>query len=182
MTMRYTRLGDQDVPVYQFDWKAGERQPYRKTYSLVPGQSWWDAEITDKQFENYAFDDDGNQIPVGALIARQLVKEGAKFAVFTEMWARKFVMVDQDLNCVSPSSQAEEVLVKIKAANDNKLGGFPDVFAIHPDGKLSFREAKSIKAKDRVGPKQHEFANLLRSLFGSKVDLGVVEWDLPGVT
>ncbi len=179
MTDRSTRLGDQEVPVFQFDWKTGEAQPYRKTYNLVPGQSWWKAEITDKQFENYALDDDGNQIPVGALIAKQLIKEGAIFAVFTEMWAGKFVMVDHNLNCVSASSQAEEVLAEIKAANHNKLGGFPDVFAIHPDGTLSFREAKSIKAKDRLGQKQHEFANLLRSLFGPEVDLGVVEWDLP---
>lgn len=165
--------------MFRFGWKAGEAQPYRKTYNLLPGQSWWDAETTDQQFENYALDDGGCQIPVGALIAKQLIREGANFAVFTEMWAGKFVMIDHELNCVSPNSQAEGVLAKIKAANDNKLGGFPDVFAIHPDGKLLFREAKSVKAKDRLGQKQHEFANLLRSLFGAKVDFGVVEWDLP---
>ncbi len=179
MTDRSTRLGDQEVPVFRYDWKAGEAQHYRKTYNLLPGQSWWEADTTDKQFEHYALDDDGTQIPVGALIARQLVKEGASFAVFTEMWAGKFVMVNHELHGVSPTNQAEKVLAKIKAGNDNKLGGFPDVFAIHPNGTLLFREAKSIKAKDKLGPKQHEFANLLRSLFGEKLDLGVVEWDLP---
>lgn len=175
----YTLLGNEEVPVFRYSWRAGKPQPYRKTYNLLPGQSWWEAQTTDKQLEHYALSDEGLQVPVGALIARELKKQGASFSVFTEMWAGKFVMIDHALNCVSPPEEVEELLTEIKSANGNKLGGFPDAFAVHPNGRLLFREAKSVRAKDRLGPKQHEFANLLRSLFGERVDLGIVEWDLP---
>lgn len=87
-------------------------------------------------------------------------------------------MIDRALNCVSPPKDVERLLAGIKSANGNKLSCFPDVFAVYSNGKILFREVKSIRTKDRLGPKQHEFANLLRSLFGERVNLGVVEWNL----
>jgi hypothetical protein len=40
------------------------------------------------------------------------------------------------------------------------------------------REAKHVatKYKDRLGPKQHELAAVAQQLFGSRLDLAVIEW------
>ena len=128
--------------------------------------------------EHYVQLDSGEQIPVGALIAAELSGEGAHFSVFTEMWAGKFVMVDEHLKCVEPTVEVEQIISKIKEENDGKLGGFPDAFGIFPDGRIAFREAKNVLAKDRLGQKQHEFSKLIRRLFGEKADIAVVEWGI----
>jgi hypothetical protein len=174
-----TLLGGKEVRVIRKEWKSGSPQPYRKTYNLLPGQSWYKAEITPGKMEHYEQMDIGEQIPVGALIAAELSDDGAHFSVFTEMWAGKFVMVDQYLKCIEPSREAEKIISKLRQENGAKLGGFPDAFGIFPDGHIAFREVKNVSAKDRLGEKQHEFSRLIRKLFGEKADIAVVEWGIP---
>src|SRR5512141_1748171 len=86
-------FGNTTVPLFQRDWRrARERLPYRKTYRLKPGESWHDAEVTDRQWEHYVHLEEG-AIPVGAMIARELISEGASIAVFTECWGRGCVLM-----------------------------------------------------------------------------------------
>ena len=63
---RIIKYGDAEVSVIERSWKAAERLPYRKTYSLKPGQNWKDAAVTPAQWEHYVLLDDGEAIPVGA--------------------------------------------------------------------------------------------------------------------
>jgi hypothetical protein len=69
------RYGSEQVEVLERDWQTGERLPYRKTYALRPGQSWFDADVTPGQWEHYVLRKDGVQVPVGAVIAAELKEE-----------------------------------------------------------------------------------------------------------
>ena len=168
--------GSEKVPVLRRQWISAPRLPYRKTYALKPGQSWFEAETTDQQWESYALDATGTPVPVGALIALELKRGGALFAGFTEIW-HGFVIVDHTLRCVKPIGQVALLIEDVKRTNDGRLGGFPDVFAVHHDGSFVFREAKNVSNKDRLNTNQHRMADLLRELLPCGSDFGVVEWD-----
>ena len=156
-------------------WTPAPRTPYRKTYSLKPGERWADAPITEKQWECYVTEADGSFVPVGAKIAQDFVDEGATQAVFIELWGG-CVFVDHTLTCVEPSGRILEILELVRHHNAGKLAGFPDVIGVFPDGRVALREAKCMDAKDRLNPPQHKLADLFRSLLGDKLDLKVVEW------
>lgn len=172
------RWGSADVPLLRRHWKSLERLPYRKTYALQPGQSWHQAPVTERQLEWYVFDHDLGHVPVGAVIARELVGQGASHAVFVEMWGGA-IFVDHNLTCIEKDGPVGEIFREAKAANGGSQSGFPDVIGIFADGRISFLEAKR-SGKDRLQPQQHRMADALRSCFGSRADLAVVEWDLPG--
>jgi len=58
------------------------------------------------------------------------------------------------------------------------LGGLPDAIALFPAGRIAMREAKHVSPgyKDRLGSKQQELGRVAERLFGSKLDLGLVQW------
>jgi hypothetical protein len=167
--------GDVAVPIHERPWQAGPLQPYRQTYHLKPGESWHQATTTDDQREHYVQLESGAQIPVGAMIARELMADGASGAYFTELWIR-FVLMSPDLVCVEPRGEVEQFLLAMRDALGGRLAGLPDALAFFPDGRVVLREAKNVGAKDRLQPTQHEFARVARRLFGQRVDLAVVEW------
>ena len=169
------RYGSAEVPVVRRQWQPAQRVPYRKTYHLKPGQQWADAPITEKQWECYVVEPDGDFVPVGAKIAQELVAEGAALAVFVELWGN-CVLVDHTLRCVEAQGRVLEVLDAVRDRNNGRLRGFPDVIGIFPDGRVALREAKCVDAKDRLSQQQHELADLLRGLLGDDLDLKVVEW------
>lgn len=176
---RTIRYGDEDVPVIERSWSSPDRLPYRKTYGLKPGQHWKDAAVTPEQWEHYVLRD-GEPVPVGAMIAQELLAEGATIAVFTELWGG-VVLVGADLVCVAEEGEIRQLLDSLRLATGSPLlGGLPDVIGIFPDGRVAMREAKNIGAKDRVGPKQHAFARAAKRLLGDRLDLAVVEWGRAG--
>ncbi len=166
--------GEVEVPVYLRPWKAGPRIPYRKTYALKPGQQWSEAGETPNQWEHYVLQDDGSQIPVGALIAREFIEDGAEYAFFTEMW-HGVVFIGPDLVCVEPPARVQEFVRTMKEAL-GRLRGLPDVMGFFPDGRIRLHEAKNAGAKDRLQAGQHEFATVARSIFGDKIEFGITEW------
>ena len=168
--------GDWEVPVLVRDWIAHARLPYRKTYRLMPGQHWSEAMTTDDQWEHYARLPDGQAVPVGTLIARELIALGATSAVFTELWAGRCVLVGPDLVCVPEEGPLRRLLDELRAANGGCLGGLPDVLGLFPDGRVAMREAKNVVAKDRIRSNQHAFARIAQQLFGERLDLAIVEW------
>ncbi len=91
-----------------------------------------------------------------------------------ELW-HGCVLVDENLMCVGVDGPVGRFLDRVKAVNDNMLGGLPDVVAVFPDGRVALREAKNRTARDRLGAKQHHLADLLRAHF-PEVALKVVEW------
>ena len=184
------KFGNAQVKLLRRGWKSGKKIPYRMTYALKPGQHWSEAEENSKLSEGYVQTSEGNQIPVGARVARELINKGADKAVFTELSGPyKCTLVNQCLFCVCISTKRKtdvgkyeeykdfvQILDDIRSNNNGSLGGLPDVMAVFPDGRIAFREAKR-SGKDRLQPNQHKMANLLRELFGERLDLGVVEWD-----
>ena len=142
---------------------------------------------TSEQREQYVLDQDGTAVPVGAMVARELKASGADEAAFVELWGgeRNAVLVDQDLFCVARllagrldclASHVEtgNVLTCVLEAC-GRVGGFPDVIAVFPDGRLALREVKRA-GKDSVNGNQHEVADTLRELFGGRLELALVEW------
>ena len=181
------RFGSAEVPVLRRDWPRAPTQPYRRTYDLKPGQSWHDMD-TSGQREHYALDQDGVAVPVGAMVARELKADGAAEAAFVELWGgeESAVLVDQDLlwvarlhegrlDCLVSHGETANVLARVLEARGG-IGGFPDVIAVFPDGRIALREAKRA-GKDSVNENQHEVADTLRELFGWRLDLALVEWD-----
>jgi len=168
------RYGSEQVDVLERAWQTGARLPYRKTYVLKPGESWFDADVTPGQWEHYVLREDGVQVPVGAVIAAELKEAGAVQACFVELW-HGCVLVDESLTCVGVDGPVGRFLERVKAVNDNLLGGLPDVVAVFPDGRVALREAKNRRARDRLGPKQHQMADLLREHF-PEAEMKVVAW------
>src|SRR4051812_9225809 len=107
------RWGDDDVPVIYREWKRHpHRLPYRKTYKLKCGEKWHDAPTTNEQWEHYV--DIGDEIlPAGAVVARELVAEGATVALWTECWGRTPIFVSSDLIAVEVDGELAQILEKI---------------------------------------------------------------------
>ena len=178
------RFGRGCVPVLHRDWPCAPAPPYRKTYSLKPGESWFDAATTDKMREHYVRDHTGIVVPVGAVVARELKAEGADEAVFVEIWGggRKVERVNQDLICVArivggmtDSVEHGAETVRILTRVDDRRGhfrGVPDVIAVCPDGRIAAREIKRA-GKDALQPNPHDVADTLCALFGGKLDLAL---------
>jgi hypothetical protein len=143
---------------------------------LRPGQHWLEADQTQEQQEYYVQINEKECIPVGAVIAQDLMQEGAIAAAFVELWAGKCVLVDHNLICITGEENLTKILTEIQESNEGSLAGLPDVIALFPNGKISFREAKNIGSKDRLRKNQHQLADLLRDLFGDRLDLAVIEW------
>jgi hypothetical protein len=177
ITRKTITYGGREVPVFERSWQASAPLPYKMTYKLKPGEHWNDAPTSHKQFENYVLLNDGQAVPVGIAIARELMEESAKSAVFTELWAGCLVLVGPDLICISADhGDFKELLAKLRDANQSRFGGLPDVIACFPDGRIAMREAKNLAAKDRLNSNQHKFAHAAYQLLGDQLDLAVVEW------
>ena len=172
--MKSIRYGSIEVPLIERNWPEVVADSYRKTYTLQPGQHWREAEVTEKQGELYT-SIDGEMVPVGAAIARELLSDGATWACFTELWPN-LVIIGADLICMPPDSTAGELIEKLRQANDGALRGLPDVIASFPDGRVALREAKARKTRDRLQETQHTMADVARRVFGERLDLAVVEW------
>ena len=170
------RWGGLDVPLIRTAWRSRGRQPYWQTYKLKPGQSWRDAPVTPNQTEWYVFDEANGHLPVGALVAGELISAGATEAAFVEMWG-PVAFVSHNLICIPLGSVIGQIFSAAKRANGKSSAGFPDVVGVFPDGKIAFREAKRAK-KDRLRPQQHQMADVLRGLYGARVDFAVIEWDV----
>jgi len=169
-------LGGRAVPVLVSDWEGLRGQPYRRTYNLKPGESWFDMTTTSEQTEVYALDGTVG-IPVGAMIARELIAQGASWACFTEMWGAGRVLVGPDLVCVEQSGDVAAVMQELHEAV-GKWAGLPDVVGRWPDGRIILREAKCTATKDKVSEAQHEFFAALWATMPDRIDAAVVQWGL----
>lgn len=163
------------MPVEVRYWKRRrEMRPYFRTDLLKPGQSWSDAPTVGGYTEHYVRLD-GQTLPVGVAIARELLREGAIEAVCTDLTLGRLRLIDCNLICVEATTAISEILQTLHAANGNRWAGLPDAIGIFPDGRIALREAKVAK-KDRLNKPQHEFARAARGVLGVRLDLAVVEW------
>lgn len=154
-------LGDVAVPVYQGPWRAGPRQPYRKTYSLKPGDRWLYAAVTNAQWEHYVLLENGEQVPVGAMICRELIDAGASSAYFTEIWGG-LVLVGPDLICAKLGGEPERFVSTMRSGMRGRIAGLPDVLGFFPEGG-----SYSVRQKTSLPEIVFSQANTtLRELFG----------------
>ena len=171
------RWGDDHVPVLQRSWTAADNVfLYRKTYALRPGQHWRDAPVSETQYEHLVSTDDG-PLPVGVVISRELIDTGASWAVMVELWGRT-TLVNHNAECVELSGEVGELLAQMRAANNDRWGGFADVVGLRGDN-IVLREAKVGGGRDRLRPNQHDFMRAMRRRFGDRVDAAIIEWDAP---
>jgi hypothetical protein len=169
------RWGDDEVRVERRSWRASsDVSGYRKTYRLRPGEHWVDAPVTERQYEHLVQTEVG-PLPVGLMIARELVDGGADWAVMVELWGRT-VLVDHRGICIPLDGPIGELLSLIVEVNGGRWGGFADVVGASGD-KVLLREAKVAGNRDRLRRNQHEFLRAVRLRFGERVDAAVVEWD-----
>lgn len=174
---RTTRWGGADVEVLERAWpSARDVVGYRKTYALRPGERWRDAPVTLDQYEHLV-DDNGEVLPVGVIIARELVESGADWAYCVELWGSGIVLLDVDAVCAPIHGPVATLLDELRAANGGRLGGLPDVIG-RSDHRIHFREAKLGRGRDALRPNQHAFMQAQRSRFGDLVDAAVVEWQV----
>ena len=167
--------GDVAVPVIVRHWKRRPvMTPYYRTDLLQPGQFWRDAPTTGAYTEHYVQEEDGPS-PVGVLIAREFLRDGAFVAVCTDLTLGVLRMIDSDLVVIEAEPQLRELLECLYQANGCRWAGLPDAVAMFPDGRVFMREAKVAK-KDRLSPNQHAFARVARKVLGGALDLAVVEW------
>ena len=168
------RWGDDEVPVFQRNWRRhATRLPYRKTYRLKVGERWHDAPTTEAQWEHYV-ELANDVVPAGAVIARELLVDGAVAALWTECWGG-VVFMSPDCIAVQPEGELGDILHQLHARNGARWAGLPDVIALFPDRRVAMREAK-VKRKDRLSKTQHGFARVARALLGDRLDLAVIEW------
>lgn len=170
------KWGDDVVRVERRGWRASpDVSGYRKTYCLRPGELWSDAPATDQQYEHLV-ETDGGAIPVGLMIAQELIGDGADWAVMVELWGRA-VLVDHRGVCVALDGSIGELVSLMVQANGGRWGGFPDVVGASGNTIL-LREAKVAGNRDRLRKNQHDFLRAMRGSFGDRIDAAVVEWDL----
>lgn len=171
------------MPVWYRPWQRSATgiDGFRMISELRPGQHWSEVRVEPNMVEALA-DVDGDALPVGVAIAAELVRDGADWAYCTELFGnRPVVLLDHSARCVTAVEPVQRLLNQLREANGS-LAGLPDVIAASGD-VVVFREAKQAR-KDRLTPTQHTMARTARRLFGFRVDLAVIEWNLqpPGLT
>jgi hypothetical protein len=132
--------------------------------------------VTDTLWEHYVHQTDGTAIPAGAMIARELIAEGAETAVWTDCYgAGRLVLMSPDLVCAELTGELSRILQAIRDETGKRWAGVPDAIGLFADGRIALREAK-VAGKDRVSETQHTFARAARKLLGDKVEFAAVEW------
>jgi hypothetical protein len=170
---RSVTYGDVPVAVLQRRWASAPPIPYRKTFRLRPGQAWDDADRSSTLRGRYALVD-GEVVPVGVAIARELVEAGAGWAYATEVWAGRVVLLGPDLVCAASDGAVGALLSLLHKANGG-YAGLPDVVGLD-GGRVVLRNARNLASREHLGSPEHAFARAARQLFGDRLDLALVEW------
>ena len=118
-------------------------------------------------------------IPAEAAIARELLAQGAEWAIFSDCFTHGRTFVLPDLRCIEPQGELAAMLHQLREVTSRpNLDGLPDVIAKLANGMLAFREAKYVtkKYRDVWGPKQENMASTAMELWPGKIDVAIVEW------
>ena len=192
-----------NIPTLRRYWQStGTGVQFYGMHDLKVGDRWWrdnptptkftqhyvsieglDAGIADLERRPVVYLEDiarGIQyIPAEAAIARELLAQGAEWAIFSDSFGRGRAFVQPDLKCVEPQGELASMLNRLREATSRPtLGGLPDVIAKLAAGIFAFREAKYVtkKYKDVWGPKQEEISSIAMKLWPDKIDVAIVEW------
>ena len=173
--------GNQAVPLQQRPhWRPVPRCPSRRLKGLTPTSRWFDLPpASAKQWESHVAQELGTPIPPAALAAQEWINAGARSAYVVEAWEGgnkgKPGVMRADWYGAGSDEPIHGLIDQFMAASDGLIGGFPDVVAFWDDGRISLQEIK-LSGGDAVKPNQHQAADRLRDLLGTRAQLSVLEW------
>ena len=172
-TMTY---GSQTVQIIERpDWQPISKCPCRRINQLTPDKTWFDLKPELSEYETHVMQPSGVPVPPGLLAAQELINAGARHAYVVEAYYKHKAVMRADLHGASADEPIHELIKRFRAANEGRIGGFPDVAGFWDDGRVSLQELK-LHRKDQLSAKQHAAADCLRSLLGDHLDLKVLEW------
>jgi hypothetical protein len=192
-----------NIPTLRRYWQStGTGVQYYGIHDLKVGDLWWSDNPRPTKFTQHyvsirglepGADDLENRpvvyeedivrgvpyIPAEAAIARELLAQGAEWAIFSDCFTGGRTFVQPDLKCLEPKGKLAAMLDQLREATSRRnLGGLPDVIAKLDNGMVAFREAKYVtkKYRDAWGPKQEDMASTAMKLWPGKIDVAIVEW------
>lgn len=97
-------------------------------------------------------------------MAAELVADGAGWAYSAEVFSGRLTLLDHRARCVALKGAVANIISPIIAENGGRLGGLPDVIALHGETVI-MREMKFVGpgTRDRLRPNQEAFARLAAS-------------------
>jgi hypothetical protein len=191
------------IPTLRRYWQStGTGVPYYGIHDLKVGDRWWTDNPPPTRFKQHYVSIRGLEtgaenserrpvvykediargvqyIPAEAAIARELLAQGAEWAIFSDCFTHGRTFVQPDLKCVEPQGELAAMLDRLRAATSRpNLGGLPDVIAKLDTGMIAFREAKYVTKnyRDAWGPKQENMASAAMKLWPGNIDIAIVEW------
>lgn len=158
------------------DW-VGVHSPWRHLAALKAGENWFDLPEPEMQSQSQI---DVRQVatpPIhpAAMAARELLALGATEPIAIENWLWLGVM-SHELKGVARQHRIWRLTEDdTRISGKLRSGGFPDVVAFWPDGRVSVCEVK-VRWGDRLNSNQLNGVWALRELLGDRLDLRVFEW------
>jgi hypothetical protein len=158
------------------DW-VGVKSPWRRLAALKAGEDWFDLPEPAMKSQSQI---DVRQIatppiPPEAVAARELLARGATESFAIENWLGLGVM-SHELKGVARENRLWRLIEDYKwISGTPRGGGFPDVVAFWPDGRVSVCEVK-VRGGDRLNSNQLNGVWAFRELLGDRLDLRVFEW------
>ncbi len=174
-TMAY---GSQAVPLQRRPhWRPVPRCPYRRLKELTPTSRWFELPAANAEtlWETHVAQELGAPIPPAALAAQEWINAGARSAYVVEAWEGRQGVMRADWYGAGSDEPIHGLIDQFMAASDGRIGGFPDVVAFWDDGRINLQELK-LSGKDALSAKQHQAADRLRDLLGTRAQLSVLEW------
>ena len=83
------------------------------------------------------------------LAAQEFLNCGARHAYVVEAWDGPNGVMRADLHGATADEPIHRLIDQFMAANDSRLGGFPDVVAFWDDGQITLQELK-LRGKDHI--------------------------------
>ena len=158
-------------------WRPIQRCPFRSLRGLTPDKTWFDLQPMnpDTMWETHVLQPAGHTLPPAPLAAQEFLNCGARHAYVVEAWDGPNGVMRADLHGATADEPIHGLIDQFMAANDARLGGFPDVVAFWDDSRITLQELK-LRGKDHIKPNQHTAADRLRECLGDRLDLSILVW------
>jgi hypothetical protein len=171
------RFGNEEVEeLLRPGWEPERKCLCRNFSKLKDGETWNECPyVGPNTWQTFVIEQGNPPLPAEIFVARELKEAGASLAYVVEAYWSPPGVMDHAMYGTKATDSINVLLRLYKQANKGSYGGFPDVIAFWDNGIISAREVKLFKG-DSIKENQHNAANTLREMIGSKLDLKVVTW------
>ena len=128
----------------------------------------------DTMWETHVLQPAGHTLPPALLAAQEFLNCGARHAYVVEAWDGPNGVMRADLHGATADEPIHGLIDQFMAANEARLGGFPDVVAFWDDRRITLQELKKLQDSNKTEISLTEFTVGLQSviitnvLFGTK--------------